>query len=323
MPDDRGCDCLGLLERRLGGRRQRCRWRQPPSPRAPPRPRQRSGDDGHGQLGRHAPWPTATAVGGYLVKRYDSEHRLLQTILSACTGTITALSCVESSVPAGSWKYTVTPVIGTNWVGAGELEEQHRHGDPARHHRAGQHDHPVQRHRRRLQVDANTIYYRGVAAGLVHADQRGDRRRFRTRLEPDRDPRQHPDQLDPHRLDGVDAYGRPLRLQHVQLDRGRDQLTHRGRDRPRRRRQHRRREPVVRQRLDCPERGHDQLPQRLPARPLRPGHLHHRNRRRLGHRHQAAPATVRSADRRHLWHLDRLQRPSVRTAPPRSTPTAR
>ncbi len=59
----------------------------------------------------------AQAVGGYLVKRYHSGTGVVQTILSACTGTITALSCVESSVPAGSWKYTVTPKIGTNWLG--------------------------------------------------------------------------------------------------------------------------------------------------------------------------------------------------------------
>ena len=60
---------------------------------------------------------SGTAVSGYFVKRYHSSTGVLQTILSACTGTITALSCVESSVPAGSWKYTVTPTIGTNWVG--------------------------------------------------------------------------------------------------------------------------------------------------------------------------------------------------------------
>ena len=57
------------------------------------------------------------AVGGYAVKRYNSSTGVVQTILSACTGTITALSCIESSVPAGSWKYTVTPKIGTNWIG--------------------------------------------------------------------------------------------------------------------------------------------------------------------------------------------------------------
>ncbi len=57
------------------------------------------------------------AATGYLVKRYNSSTGVVQTILSACTGTINALSCIESSVPAGSWKYTVTPKIGTNWVG--------------------------------------------------------------------------------------------------------------------------------------------------------------------------------------------------------------
>ncbi len=56
-------------------------------------------------------------VGGYVVKRYDSGTGVVQTILSACTGTVAALSCAESSVPPGSWKYTVTPRIGTNWVG--------------------------------------------------------------------------------------------------------------------------------------------------------------------------------------------------------------
>jgi hypothetical protein len=40
-------------------------------------------------------------VAGYLVKRYDSGTLVAQTILSACTGTTTALSCVENSVPGG------------------------------------------------------------------------------------------------------------------------------------------------------------------------------------------------------------------------------
>jgi len=57
------------------------------------------------------------AVTGYQVKRYDATTLVVQTILSACTGTIAATSCVESSVPAGSWKYSVTPVFATNWLG--------------------------------------------------------------------------------------------------------------------------------------------------------------------------------------------------------------
>ncbi len=57
------------------------------------------------------------AVSGYVVKRYDAGTQAPQTILSACTGTVAATSCVESGVPNGSWKYTVTPVIGANWQG--------------------------------------------------------------------------------------------------------------------------------------------------------------------------------------------------------------
>jgi hypothetical protein len=56
-------------------------------------------------------------VSGYLVKRYDAGTQAAQTILSACAGTIATTSCVESNVPNGSWKYTVTPVFATNWRG--------------------------------------------------------------------------------------------------------------------------------------------------------------------------------------------------------------
>ena len=57
------------------------------------------------------------SVTGYVVKRYDAGTGAAQTILSACTGTIAAFSCIESGVPNGSWKYTVTPVVGANWQG--------------------------------------------------------------------------------------------------------------------------------------------------------------------------------------------------------------
>lgn len=55
-----------------------------------------------------------TAVSGYLVKRYNAATSVEQTILSACTGTIAALTCNETGVPIGSWKYTVTPVIANS-----------------------------------------------------------------------------------------------------------------------------------------------------------------------------------------------------------------
>ena len=60
---------------------------------------------------------TGQAVTGYRVHRYDATTLAVQTILSNCTGVITATTCTENSVPGGSWKYTVTPVFATNWQG--------------------------------------------------------------------------------------------------------------------------------------------------------------------------------------------------------------
>lgn len=54
---------------------------------------------------------------GYVVRRYNASTGVVQTIGSACSATITTLSCVESGVPAGSWQYTVTPATA-NWRGA-------------------------------------------------------------------------------------------------------------------------------------------------------------------------------------------------------------
>jgi hypothetical protein len=57
------------------------------------------------------------AVTGYEVRRYHSTTLAQQTVLNSCTGVVTALTCVESSVPPGTWRYTVTPVFATNWRG--------------------------------------------------------------------------------------------------------------------------------------------------------------------------------------------------------------
>lgn len=57
------------------------------------------------------------SIGGYAVKRYDNSGNV-QSIGSACSGTISGLSCTETSVPAGNWRYTVTPMAGSGWTGA-------------------------------------------------------------------------------------------------------------------------------------------------------------------------------------------------------------
>ena len=53
---------------------------------------------------------------GYIVRRYNASTGVVQTIGSACTGTIAALTCIESGVPSGSWQYTITPATA-NWRG--------------------------------------------------------------------------------------------------------------------------------------------------------------------------------------------------------------
>jgi hypothetical protein len=67
-------------------------------------------------------WPAAqfddgTDVASYTVARYDAVSGVPQTIGPGCTGTISALTCTETAVPAGDWVYAVTP-IQQNWVGA-------------------------------------------------------------------------------------------------------------------------------------------------------------------------------------------------------------
>ncbi|HEX3975717.1 MAG TPA: hypothetical protein VHW96_05600 [Solirubrobacteraceae bacterium] len=64
-------------------------------------------------------WTGGTLLGqslnGYTVKRYNAAG-VSQTVSSGCSGTIAALSCTESSVPAGIWTYTVTPLL-YSWLG--------------------------------------------------------------------------------------------------------------------------------------------------------------------------------------------------------------
>jgi hypothetical protein len=62
------------------------------------------------------------AVDGYLVRRYPSGGGAATiSPVGTCEGTVTGTACVEDDVPAGTWRYTVTPVVGANWRGAESL----------------------------------------------------------------------------------------------------------------------------------------------------------------------------------------------------------
>jgi hypothetical protein len=63
----------------------------------------------------------ALAGGGYTVTRYATGSSTPVTPAAGCAGTQSGsavqLSCTESSVPEGSWRYTVTPLL-RNWRGS-------------------------------------------------------------------------------------------------------------------------------------------------------------------------------------------------------------
>lgn len=61
-------------------------------------------------------FPGGGAISGYVVKRYNPSDQE-QTVLSNCSGTVSGLSCTENQVPAGTWRYTVTPKH-QNWTGS-------------------------------------------------------------------------------------------------------------------------------------------------------------------------------------------------------------
>src|ERR671931_355076 len=61
-------------------------------------------------------------VDGYLVTRYPSGGGSATiSPVGTCSGTVAATNCNEDDVPAGTWVYTVTPVVGTYWRGAQSL----------------------------------------------------------------------------------------------------------------------------------------------------------------------------------------------------------
>jgi hypothetical protein len=56
------------------------------------------------------------SVAGYVIKRYDATTGALQTVSGTCSGIVTATTCKDQPVPAGTWVYTDTPVLN-NWNG--------------------------------------------------------------------------------------------------------------------------------------------------------------------------------------------------------------
>jgi hypothetical protein len=102
-----------------------------------------------------------SAVTGYLVKRYNATTLVAQTIFSSCSGTVTGTSCTESSVPAGSWRYSITPVVGTNWTGAESALSSIVYSDST----APVDNISLSNVVGGAAINGSTAYYRGTAAG--------------------------------------------------------------------------------------------------------------------------------------------------------------
>jgi hypothetical protein len=61
-------------------------------------------------------FPEGGSIPTYIVKRYNLVGAA-QTVLADCAGTVSGTTCTENNVPAGTWKYSVTPALGL-WRGA-------------------------------------------------------------------------------------------------------------------------------------------------------------------------------------------------------------
>ncbi|MGY4541996.1 hypothetical protein ACVWY0_001909 [Arthrobacter sp. UYNi723] len=79
--------------------------------------------------------PSTTAAGrpvsGYTVARYSSSTGGTKVAAGgACAGTIATLTCSEAALPAGTWYYTVTPVLAS-WAGVESARSGGVAGDSA------------------------------------------------------------------------------------------------------------------------------------------------------------------------------------------------
>ncbi|WP_369826085.1 ricin-type beta-trefoil lectin domain protein [Cryobacterium sp. N22] len=111
-------------------------------------------------------WPASTlsggqAVTGYTVKRFNSTTLVEQSALGGCSGTVTETTCIETSVPSGSWTYSVIPRVATDWTGA----ESPKSATVSTDSISPSNDVSISGSNSWL--GANSVYYRGSVAGTL------------------------------------------------------------------------------------------------------------------------------------------------------------
>jgi hypothetical protein len=55
-----------------------------------------------------APQAVGAPANGFEIRAYDATSSAPRSITGGCTGLVMATSCVESTAPNGTWRYTVT-----------------------------------------------------------------------------------------------------------------------------------------------------------------------------------------------------------------------
>jgi hypothetical protein len=105
---------------------------------------------------------TGAPAAGYIVNRYDATTLAPQTVATACDGVVTVASCTEST-PAGQWVYSVTPIIGTQWIGA----ESERSNAVTTESTSPVNAISASAVTGNIFQNGNTIFYRGSAGGSL------------------------------------------------------------------------------------------------------------------------------------------------------------